>query len=524
VELTVSVTINGATFQSTDLLTVTVLPGPPILDSLTPSSATVGEPGITLALTGGCFQQGATVYWNGSPRPTTLRNPGELQAVISADDLNPGGAITTILVTVVNGDGQVSNPLSFGIVEPSVGIVESSVAVPGAIATASTAPTVTGGFGAAVAVTNEGGANVGLLAATYETEPVGETVFKIDEGAFVDVQITGADENDIAAAHFYYPSSLTGIGEADLRLTYFADGNWANVLSSEGGIPLKETTDNLASTVSGGRLTVIFDNTSTPKITELSGTVFGMFDARPQIVAVTGPLEPLGVGGNATVGVSYVSTGTPDRQLVTFHWGDNSSTTVIPTKSGEAFATHRYTAPGVYSVGITVADPIAGEAQSTFQYVVVYPNGGFVTGGGWINSPAGAFTPDPAQAGKASFGFVSKYAKGANVPTGNTEFQFKGGELNFKSTEYQWLVVAGASARFKGSGTVNGQPGYGFMLTAIDGQQNGGGGYDRFRIKIWDFEAGDTVVYDNQAGTDDNADLADHTVLGNGSIVIHREK
>ena len=38
-----------------------------------------------------------------------------------------------------------------------------------------------------------------------------------------------------------------------------------------------------------------------------------------------------------------------------------------------------------------------------------------------------------ALSGKANFGFVSQYEKGKTVPTGNTEFQFQTGNLNFKS-------------------------------------------------------------------------------------------
>lgn len=150
------------------------------------------------------------------------------------------------------------------------------------------------------------------------------------------------------------------------------------------------------------------------------------------------------------------------------------------------------------------------------------PDGGFVTGGGWINSPAGAYAADLALTGKANFGFVSKYKKGANVPTGNTEFQFKAGNLNFHSDSYQWLVVAGAKAMYKGTGSINGAGSYGFLLSAIDGQINGGGGVDKFRIKIWDKNNGDTVVYDNQITAADDADPT--TVIAGGSIVIHKAK
>jgi hypothetical protein len=104
-----------------------------------------------------------------------------------------------------------------------------------------------------------------------------------------------------------------------------------------------------------------------------------------------------------------------------------------------------------------------------FRYVVVYDqDGGFVTGGGWINSPIEAYTADPTLEGKASFGFVSKYKKGADTPSGNTEFQFKAGDLNFHSNDYDWLVIAGAKAQYKGTGTINGAGSYGFKLFAID--------------------------------------------------------
>ena len=92
--------------------------------------------------------------------------------------------------------------------------------------------------------------------------------------------------------------------------------------------------------------------------------------------------------------------------------------------------------------------------------------------------------------------------------------------LNFHSDSYQWLVIAGARAQFKGVGTINGTGNYGFMLTAIDGQISGGGGVDKVRIKIWDSGG---IVYDNQMGNADDADLAPATAIGGGNIVIHKE-
>ena len=60
------------------------------------------------------------------------------------------------------------------------------------------------------------------------------------------------------------------------------------------------------------------------------------------------------------------------------------------------------------------------------------------------------------------------------------------------------------------------------MISAIDGQLPGGGGTDKFRIKIWYTESNGTeyIVYDNQLGVPDDDDPT--TVIEGGSIVIHK--
>ncbi len=197
----------------------------------------------------------------------------------------------------------------------------------------------------------------------------------------------------------------------------------------------------------------------------------------------------------------------------------------VGSTSGLANTTYTFSTPGVYQVKLIVVDGCGGMGTATVvddfdAIVVIYdPNGGYVTGGGWINSPTGAYQLDPSLTGKANFGFVSKYQQGASVPTGQTEFQFKVASLNFHSSSYEWMVVAGARAQFKGTGTINGSGNYGFLLTAIEGQVSGGGGVDKFRIKIWDKNNGGDIVYDNKIGSANNS--SDATELGGGSIVIH---
>ncbi|MHB9149939.1 MAG: RCC1 domain-containing protein [Thermoleophilia bacterium] len=162
---------------------------------------------------------------------------------------------------------------------------------------------------------------------------------------------------------------------------------------------------------------------------------------------------------------------------------------------------------GVHTVVFTATDS-SGNIATASQLVVVYDvGGGFVTGAGWIDSPPGAYAPDPSLGGRAIFGFVSKYTTGTSTPTGNTSFQFQAAGLRFQSTSYEWLVVtrAGSYAQFSGSGTINGAGSYKFMLWAGDGAT------DTLRIKIWN-SVGDTesVVYDNGADKP----------IGAGSIVV----
>jgi hypothetical protein len=239
---------------------------------------------------------------------------------------------------------------------------------------------------------------------------------------------------------------------------------------------------------------------------------------------------PQPAGSAVTVTANFTDVGTQDTHLCSVNWDDGSTTngTVTETNgSGMCTASHTYTAPGVYSVVITITDDDTGSASRPIdlQFIVVFdPNAGFVTGGGWIMSPVGAcqLTPGCAtQTGKANFGFVSKYKKGSNTPDGQTEFQFQAGDINFHSSEYDVgsLVVSGYKAQYKGTGDINGVPGYKFVLTAYDGDVNGGGGIDKFRMKI---TKNGTVVYDNRIGASDDLDLANPLAISGGSIVIHK--
>jgi hypothetical protein len=125
---------------------------------------------------------------------------------------------------------------------------------------------------------------------------------------------------------------------------------------------------------------------------------------------------------------------------------------------------------------------------------------------------------NPGATGKAHLGFVSKYERGAAVPTGQTKLKFKEGDFDFESSAVGWLVVGGGVAEFTGTGTVNGAGAYAFQLACLDGDLSTPKTSDRIRLRIWDSGGGQTV-YDSQPGAPANERPS--MALGGGSVVVH---
>ena len=167
-------------------------------------------------------------------------------------------------------------------------------------------------------------------------------------------------------------------------------------------------------------------------------------------------------------------------------------------------------APGVYEICVSGTDTTGNTGDAECILVPVYdPEGGFVTGGGWVESPGSADLVNGAS-GPARFGFVSKYLPGRSTPDGNLEFRFKAGDIRFHSTNMEWLVVTGEPrAMFRGDGLLNDQSTCKFEVDAWDESLSG---EDGFGLKL--FACG--------PGADVNRYWLPATTLGGGNIKIHQ--
>ena len=218
---------------------------------------------------------------------------------------------------------------------------------------------------------------------------------------------------------------------------------------------------------------------------------------------------------NTSITFDGSASSDPEADSLTYAWdfGDSSSGTgVMPS--------HSYAVAGVYTVCLTVNDGALDSEANCTMAVVYDPSAGFVTGGGWINSPVGAYTAKTSATGKGKINIESKYQKRGDLKS-EVEFELESAKFHFHSSSAQWMVISGAKAVLQGGGKVEkSNHHYGFTLTVIDGKLNGG--EDLFRIRIWDMDNGNAVVYDSQLG---DATYADPTTpLGGGSIVIHKGK
>ena len=179
---------------------------------------------------------------------------------------------------------------------------------------------------------------------------------------------------------------------------------------------------------------------------------------------------------------------------------------------GSAKGSCTFESAGMYSVQLTVSDDDGGSdtKRATGKVVVVDPNAGWITGGGWINTPADAYSAAPSVAGKLAFNVLARYE--GETPVGSVDFKLSAAKLDFRSTSVAWLMVSGGGATLEGQGKLNGAGDYGFSLTVSDGNA------DAARIRVWKQSSG-ALVFDSQPGAPVDADAL--TRLGGGSVQIH---
>jgi hypothetical protein len=203
-----------------------------------------------------------------------------------------------------------------------------------------------------------------------------------DEGTPVEVVPSGTDiEGDpLAFEVVEAPVHGTVTANEGRTFTYAPDVDWSG-------------TDTFTYRASDG---VDVSGTVTVEITVLP------VNDPPVLGPIAGPVEPLPMGTALDVSATFTDPDAGDTHAAVWAWGDGTSGDgTVDEMGGLASGSHSYAGAGVYTVTLTITDADGLSDQASSQYLVIFdPTGSFVTGGGWIESPPGAYILQPSLTGR----------------------------------------------------------------------------------------------------------------------------
>lgn len=240
-------------------------------------------------------------------------------------------------------------------------------------------------------------------------------------------------------------------------------------------------------------------------------------NASPTVGTLTASVNPVQVGTRTDVSVNFTDSNTSDTHTAIFDWGDGMTSTGVITESngsGSVTGSHIYLAAGVYEVALIVEDNHGAADSEVFRYLSVYnptPQGLF-TGVRIFQSPLGAVSGQPTVTGQVKFGVTAKY-QGTAI-NGDVSMGFNAANIEFNSTTLDVLVTSNGKATLRGTGTLNNNPGYTFLVTGLDGG-SGGDDFIRFQIK----NNSNNIVYDSQPQAVDTTDPT--TLVTAGQVIVH---
>jgi hypothetical protein len=329
---------SGATVSQT--VVEAVIDPAPAITSLAPQSVPTGS-SATVTITGSGLVPGSTVEWNGTPLTTTYvpslyvspQLGPTLTAQLPATDTASAAAG---LVTVVNRapGGGTSNPEVIYVVPPQSAIAASTLAT--STSASGSASASVGGSGAGTAGSLSAVANgSGTVAlAQYSSDPVTTTpptavnayfdVFAPASSSFGTVQVTDCDLAGGSVVYYYNDTT----------------SQWTEVSGQ---------TYNAGT----GCVTFTLGTASTPNLTELSGTEFGVQDVLPSLRVPANQNVPY----HGAVSLSVSATDTQPNALTLSSSGLPTGLSFTDNGNGTGTVTGTVTAaPGNYPVTFTASD------------------------------------------------------------------------------------------------------------------------------------------------------------------------
>lgn len=392
---------------------------------------------------------------------------------------------TTFTCTAANGAGLFSS------VSATIKIDKT---LPIATATASPAPNAAGWNSTNVTVTFSGTDGLSGIAgctapATLSAEGAGQSASGTctDNAGNVSVTATASgikiDKTPPVIVPTVTPASnASGWNNSDVTVAWSVTDPISGIASSSGCAPATQSAETTGTTYTCSA-------TNGAGLSNSASVTIKLDKTAPVTSNTTATPNPVQINTGTTITSTITDSGGSNIASAEYNTDGGSFTPISGTFGGATanvtITIPAFTATGIHTFCVQGTDVAGTVGASDCVIVAVFdPSGGFATGGGAIASPAGADLDNPTAAGPATFGFVSKYLPGTTTPSGNLEFQFKDGNLNFKSSAMELLVVTGQPrAQFTGTGTINGTTVCKFDVDAWDGSLQPGN-TDGFGLKI----------------------------------------
>jgi hypothetical protein len=220
-----------------------------------------------------------------------------------------------------------------------------------------------------------------------------------NEGSAIQLDGSGSSDSDGTIASYAW--SLGTFTNPDGGTCAFVGG------VSTGVSPSVTCDDDGTLTVS----LIVTDDDGASSAADQATVTVGNVDPVVTIIAPTSySVWPItGIAGvSSFIDASFTDAGTNDTHTCSVDWGNSTSTagTVTETQgTGTGTCTltplaSPYGEAGIYTITVTVTDDDSGAGTATVDIVVYDPEAGFVTGGGWIYSEAGAYKWDELPRGQ----------------------------------------------------------------------------------------------------------------------------
>ncbi|HBB88300.1 MAG TPA: hypothetical protein DC047_11850 [Blastocatellia bacterium] len=428
----------------------------------------------------------------------------QIQAVVPFTLIRDGKTVEVRINNPGPGGGT-SNAQPFFITDTTATVTSADTVIPNpTTGNASTTSVTPSGAVLSAEASSGGSAGSGTLTvAQYSADPIG-TNSSPNSSAFSTAEGTGYFDVYVAPGSSFTSLTLEYSNTGGTALYWWDGAVWAPA-------------SNQSYNPTTGTITVTVTTSSSPSIAQLTGTVFGVATGPAINSIVVTPSATVALGSGAiTLNAQFSDPGGGGPYTAQANWGD-AQITNLNVSGTTLTGVHSYTAAGTYAITVRVS---RGDkfGTSTFSPLVVFDASvGFLTGGGWFNSPLGALPAQPGFTGKVQFESSVKYEPGTVTPTGLTKVSLPSRE--FRSTSFSSLSITGSRVLVFGTGTINGSGSYRFLLSGIDGKLEGKKLSDKLRVRIWN-PAGGAVIYDSQLDAMDGA--AATVVLGGGNITIHK--